>query len=137
MVGEIISIIFLIFFMTFFPVFLQRTAYQGVNDNYFKRIKIRHFNFMFKAIAWQSSAERGVIIPMLVIQIMGYIFALVAIIVSCVLLLVVYNENILRILLIVNSSMCGVVIIASFVTSVITSIVSKRREENNFNPRVK
>lgn len=137
MVGEIIAIIFLIFFMASFPVFLQSTAYQGINDNYFKRIKIKRFKFLFKAIGWQSTAKRGVIIPMLIIQIMGYVFALAAVIASCVLLLSVYNENNLRILLIVNSSMCGVVMIVSFVAFVMTSMVSKRREENNFNPSMK
>lgn len=134
MVGEIISIVILILAMALVPIFLQLTAYQGINDNYFKRIKIRYFKFMFKAIEWQSAAKRGVIIPMLVIQIMGYIFALVATIVTCILLFAVHNENNLQLILIVNSVMCGLVIIISIVTVVITGIVSKKREEKNYIP---
>lgn len=131
MSGEIISIVILISAMALFPVFLQLTAYQGINDNYFKRIKIRRFKFLFKAIDWQSTAKRGVIIPMLVVQISGYILALISIILTIILVFAINVGNRLQITVIVNGAILGIEIIADIVTVIITSIVSRMREENN------
>ena len=137
MSGEIISIVILISAMALFPVFLQLTAYQGINDNYFKRIKIRRFNFLFKAIGWQSAAKRGVIIPMLVVQISGYILALISIILTIILVFAINVDNRLQITVIVNGAILGIEIIAAIVTVIITSIVSRKREENNYIPKKK
>lgn len=137
MSGEIISIVILISAMALFPVFLQLTAYQGINDNYFKRIKIRRFKFLFKAIDWQSAAKRGVIIPMLVVQISGYILALISIILTIILVFAINVDNRLQITVIVNGAILGIEIIAAIVTVIITSIVSRKREENNYIPKKK
>ena len=132
MLGEMISIVILILAMALIPVFLQLTAYQGINDNYFKRIKIRRFKFLFKAIGWQSVAKRGVIIPMLVIQMSGYILAFISMILTIILVFAINVDNHLQITVIVNGAILGIEIIATIVTVIITSIVSRKREENNY-----
>lgn len=137
MSGEIISIVILISAMALFPVFLQLTAYQGINDNYFKRIKIRRFKFLFKAINWQSAVKRGVIIPMLVVQISGYILALISIILTIILVFAINVDNRLQITVIVNGAILGIEIIAAIVTYIVTGIVSRKREENNYIPKKK
>lgn len=137
MQGVIFAIVILILLMALVPVLLQLTAYQGINDKYFRRIKLKHFKFLFKAIGWQSSAKRGVIIPMLVIQISGYIFALISTIFTIVYAFVVNVDDCLRIPVIVDGVIFGIEIIISIATDIITGIVSRRREEKNYIPKKK
>lgn len=73
-----ISIMFLV------TPFMQENLYE-IEPKYFKRIKIKRLSFMFRGIGGKksicgSAKEYGVIIPMLVIQIMGYLFAFCSII---------------------------------------------------------
>lgn len=135
MSGEIISIVILILAMALVPVFLQLTAYQGINDNYFKRIKLKRFNFLFKAIGWQSARKRGVIISMLIIQLSGYIIALISIILTIILVISINGDNRLLITVIVNGAILGIEIITTIVTFIITCSVSRKREENNYFPK--
>ena len=58
------------------PIFSQRTAYQSIDEDYFKKYKIKKFGFLFKGMQGQDACSHGVILPMLIIQIQGYVLGL-------------------------------------------------------------
>lgn len=55
------------------PIFMQRTTYQGIDEDKFKKYKLKNLGFLFKGMQCQSASSHGVILPMLIIQIQGYI----------------------------------------------------------------
>lgn len=105
------------------PIFMQQTAYQGIDESKFKKYKIKRFGFLFRGMQGQSASTHGVILPMLVIQIQGYVVGLVT------LIFVIINETIH----IVNDSVLVTVIvlfihaIVAIAITVITGLISKRR----------
>ncbi len=60
------------------PIFSQRTAYQSIDENKFKLYKIKKLGFLFKGMQGQSASKHGVIMPMLIIQIQGYLLGLLS-----------------------------------------------------------
>ena len=60
------------------PIFSQRTSYQSIDEKKFKLYKIKKFGFLFKGMQGQSASNHGVIMPMLIIQIQGYILGLLS-----------------------------------------------------------
>ena len=105
------------------PIFMQQTAYQGIDESKFIKYKIKRFGFLFRGMQGQSASTHGVILPMLVIQIQGYVVGLVT------LIFVIINESIH----IVNDSVLVTVIvlfihaIVAIAITVITGLISKRR----------
>ena len=55
------------------PIFMQRTTYQSIDERKFKKYKLKKLGFLFKGMQCQSASSHGVILPMLIIQIQGYI----------------------------------------------------------------
>ena len=55
------------------PIFMQRTTYQNIDERKFKKYKLKKLGFLFKGMQCQSASSHGVILPMLIIQIQGYI----------------------------------------------------------------
>lgn len=72
--------LFCIFLIIGIPIFLQRTAYQTIHENKFKLIKLKKIGFLFRGMQGQSATSHGVIWPMLVVQIQGYILGIIALI---------------------------------------------------------
>lgn len=72
--------LFCIFLIIGIPIFLQRTAYQTIHENKFKLIKLKKIGFLFKGMQGQSATSHGVIWPMLMVQIQGYILGIIALI---------------------------------------------------------
>ena len=72
--------LFCIFLIIGIPIFLQRTSYQTIHENKFKLIKLKKIGFLFKGMQGQSATSPGVIWPMLVVQIQGYILGIIALI---------------------------------------------------------
>ena len=72
--------LFCIFLIIATPIFMQRTAYQTIHENKFKLIKLKKIGFLFKGMQGQSATSHGVIWPMLVVQIQGYILGIIALI---------------------------------------------------------
>ena len=117
--------LFFSFLIIAIPIFSQRTSYQSIDENKFKQYKIKKFGFLFKGMQGQSASKHGVIIPMLIIQIQGYILGLlsfVLIVIREVLLLSM--ENVFLIIVITLFIHTFVVII----TTVIAGFVGSRRK---------
>jgi hypothetical protein len=70
--------IFFSFLIIAIPIFSQRTSYQSIDEKKFKLYKIKKFGFLFKGMQGQSASNHGVIMPMLIIQIQGYILGLLS-----------------------------------------------------------
>ncbi len=55
------------------PIFMQRTTYQGIDERKFKKYKLKKLGFLFKGMQGESASTYGVILPMLIIQVQGYV----------------------------------------------------------------
>ena len=56
-----------------FPILSQMRAYQSIEEEKFKHYKIKTFDFLFKGIQGKSVEKYGIIAPMLIVQLQGYI----------------------------------------------------------------
>ena len=56
-----------------FPILSQMRAYQSIVEEKFKHYKIKTFDFLFKGIQGKSVEKYGIIAPMLIVQLQGYI----------------------------------------------------------------
>ena len=114
--------IFFCFLIIAIPIFMQRTSYQSIDETKFNKYKIKKLGFLFKGMQGESASTYGVILPMLVIQIQGYVLGILT------LSFVILNE----IFKFIEESIAIVIVtlfihmlIVIFVT-VITGIISKR-----------
>ena len=106
------------------PIFSQRTAYQSIDEHQFMLYKIKKLGFLFKGMQGQSASKHGVIMPMLIIQIQGYLLGLLsfALVVIDEMLLLPIDAVLLNIIVLLVH--CFVII---FVT-IIAGLVGKRRK---------
>ena len=65
---------------------MQRTSYQSIDETKFKKYKIKRLGFLFKVMQGEYDTTSGVILPMLIIQLQGYIVGIMT------LILVIINE---------------------------------------------
>ena len=78
--------IFFCLLIVIIPVFMQRTSYQSIDETKFKKYKIKRLGFLFKVMQGEYDTTSGVILPMLIIQLQGYIVGIMT------LILVIINE---------------------------------------------
>lgn len=76
--------------MFIIPPASQIRASVRINPEKFKKVKIKRFSFMFRGIGGRSSIygdvkKYGIIVPMFVIHIIGYVLCVFSIIITCVL----------------------------------------------------
>ena len=115
--------IFFCFLIIAIPIFMQRTSYQSIDERKFKKYKIKKLVFLFKGMQGESASTYGVILPMLITQIQGYVLGILT------LTFVIINEFVKII-----DEPIGIVIIVLFVSTllsiiitIITGIISKKR----------
>ena len=114
---------FYCFLIVIIPIFMQRTSYQSIDERKFKKYKIKKLGFLFKGMQGESASTYGVILPMLIIQIQGYVVGIMT------LTFVIINEFTKFL-----DETTGIVIIVLFahvlisvIITIITGIVSKKR----------
>lgn len=56
-----------------FPILSQIRAHQSVDEEKFKHYKLKTFDFLFKGMQGKSVEKKGIIVPMLIVQMQGYI----------------------------------------------------------------
>lgn len=56
-----------------FPILSQIRGHQSIKEEKFKHYKIKTFDFLFKGIQGKSVEKYGIIVPMLIVQMQGYI----------------------------------------------------------------
>ena len=56
-----------------FPILSQIRAHQSVDEEKFKHYKLKTFDFLFKGMQGKSVEKYGIIVPMLIVQLQGYI----------------------------------------------------------------
>lgn len=115
--------IFFCFLIVAIPIFMQRTSYQSIDEKKFKKYKINSFGFLFKGMQGESASTYGVIMPMLVIQIQGYILGILTL--SFVIMNEIFNfiEESIGIVIII----LFIHVFISILITIITGIISKRR----------
>ena len=70
--------LFCAFVIMTLPIFMQRTTYQSIDERKFKKYKIKKIGFLFKGMQGESASTHGVILPMLIIQIQGYVLGILS-----------------------------------------------------------
>ena len=115
--------IFFCFLIVVIPIFMQRTSDQSIDQTKFKKYKIKRLGFLFKGMQGESASTYGVILPMLIIQIQGYVVG------SMTLTLVIINEFTKLV-----DELIGIVIIVlithvliSIIITIITGMISRKR----------
>lgn len=115
--------VFFWFLIVAIPIFMQKTADQSIDENKFKKYKVKNLGFLFKGMQGESAKTSGVILPMLAIQIQGYVVGIST-------FLFILINDVLNFL----EESIGVVIIILFIhvfisilITIITGIVSKKR----------
>ena len=106
------------------PIFMQRTTYQSIDESKFKKYKIKKIGFLFKGMQGESASSHGIILPMLIIQIQGYVVGIASIV------FVVINEISYFVedaVLVVIITLFLHVFVAILIT-IITGIISKKRK---------
>lgn len=115
--------IFFCFLIVVIPIFIQRTSNQSIDQTKFKKYKIKRLGFLFKGMQGESASTYGVILPMLIIQIQGYVVGIMT------LTLVIINEFTKLV-----DELIGIVIIVlithvliSIIITIITGMISRKR----------
>ena len=120
--------LFVIFIMIVSPRVLHRTAYQSIDEKQFKLYKIKKFGFLFKGMQGESASTYGVILPMLIIQIQGYILGLLSL---CLFvaneMFAFFKDPATVVTIIIITAFIDVFI--SILVEVITGFVSKKRKK--------
>lgn len=108
------------------PIFMQQTTYQSIDETKFKKYKIKRLGFLFKGMQGESASTYGVILPMLIIQIQGYILGILTF--SFVIINEIFHfiEESIGIVIIVLFIHVFISILITVIT-VITGIISKKR----------
>lgn len=107
------------------PIFMQQTAYQSIDENKFKKYKIKKFGFLFKGMQGKSASTHGVILPMLIIQIQGYIIGIITFIFVIINKIVkfIYEPGVIVVIVL------SIHTFISLLITTITGIVSKKRKK--------
>lgn len=90
----------------------------GINDGYFKLIKIKRLSWLFNGVSGASSKKNGVIYSFLILQILGYAFGLISIIVSIIWISLLREQSVYLLVYfgIVLAVECFIVIVVSEAT---------------------
>ena len=115
--------IFFCFLIVIIPIFMQRTAYQSIDERKFKKYKIKRLGFLFKGMQGESASTYGVILPMLAIQIQGYFLGIITF------TFVITNEFVEFIDEPVGIVIIGLIVhvLISIIITIITGLVSRKR----------
>lgn len=113
------------FLIVVIPIFIQLSAYQSIDENKFKKYKIKKFGFLFKGMQGKSASTHGVILPMLIIQIQGYIIGIITFIFVIINKIVkfIYEPGVIVVIVL------SIHTFISLLITTITGIVSKKRKK--------
>lgn len=132
MIVELILATFLTLLIPLIVPFFSVRLYE-INPEYFRKVKIRKLSFMFRGIGGKESIygdvrNYGVIIPIFVVQIIGYLLTLIQLIMIPLLYIFV---SISYITIIVIGSVFCAYIIGLTIVSLVCIGISKRKEDLN------
>ena len=114
--------LFCAFLIVAIPIFMQRTTYQNIDERKFRLYKIKIIGFLFKGMQGESASTHGVILPMLIIQIQGYLLGI-----SSFLLVAVSDTLDFDAVLVVIITLLAHLVIVIAIT-IIAEFVSKKRK---------
>lgn len=129
----ILSIIFYFIVLAVLPPSIQWRAFQeNIDVKYFKKVKVTKLSFLFRGIGGKDMVggdvrKDGIIMPMFVLQILGYCIAVISTIVFLVLYLVEQVNG--YFVIIFQSSLIGVEAVLCLVLIFTCSIITKKRKK--------
>lgn len=102
-----------------------------VDPEHFKRVKVKKFTWLFKGLGGKNSMcndvkNYGIIIPMFIMHIVGYILSITTLILGLILILIVNVTPIIAV--IISCTILVIMLIALFITVFICYIKSKHKD---------
>ncbi|MBQ9716262.1 MAG: hypothetical protein IJV77_07650 [Clostridia bacterium] len=123
MIKEIIELILISIFIVMVPVYGHVEVYDIIDDKKFKRIKLKKFKNMFKAIGFQDVSTHGIIVPLFWMQLMSYFLSLLTLIIGIICIINRKNSVIISLIIL------GVETFAFLILIIVLSIISKKRKK--------
>lgn len=128
----IILTIMFVFFSALITPSMNFRLYE-VNPEHFKKVKVVKFSWLFKGVGGKNSIYRdvknyGIILPMFIMHIIGYIISILIIIV--VTLLLIFKISPL-IIIITISSLLALDLLSLFAITTVCIIISKKRDQKD------
>lgn len=121
----ILDNIFYCFLIVATPIFMQRTADQSIDETKFKKYKIKRLGFLFKGMQGESASNYGVILPMLIIQIQGYVVGIITLTLMIINEFINFVEEPFGILITILFTH----VLISIIITIITGLVSRKRKK--------
>ena len=116
-------LVFLIILIISVPLFMQRTSYQSINEKKFKLYRIKRLGFLFRGMQGTSASSHGVILPMLYIQIQGYVVGIL----SLMLFIISEIYNFFKECFLILIVTLFIHIFSIIIITVISGFISKKR----------
>lgn len=131
-IGFIFWVCFVVFIISALAPFMQIRLYE-INPDLFSKIKIKRFSFLFRGVGGKTSIygdvqEYGIVLPLFILQVLGYVIASL-VIVTVLLLLYMFKLDLNTIAIIVAIIMISYSMIA-IATTAIVILISKKRAKN-------
>ena len=128
------SLILYFVIMAGLPPFLQWRLFAIIDVKYFKTIKITKCAFLFRGIGGKHLVggdvkKDGVIIPMFVLQVFGYVIAIMSNSIFLILYLVMQVSDV--VVVITQSSIIGFEVLLCGIVIVTCIVISKRRKRQD------
>lgn len=114
--------LFCAFLIVAIPIFMQRTTYQNIDERKFRLYKIKKIGFLFKGMQGESASTHGVILPMLIIQIQGYVLGIPSFLLAAVSDILDFDAILVVIITLLAHTFIVIII------TIIAEFVSKKRK---------
>ena len=122
MLKEIIELILISIFIVTVPVYGHVNVYDIIDDKKFKRIKLKKFKNLFKAIGFQDISTHGIVMPLFLLQLTSYFLAFLSIIIGVVYIINKKDPTVISLIIL------GVDVLAFLILVIILTIISKKRK---------
>lgn len=105
----------------------QIRAHESIREKCFKLYKVKYFGFLFKAFQNESPSTHGLILPMLYVQVQGYVIGIS----NAIFALINYEYFLVDYSVVFGTIACSALFqfISTGIILMITEVVSKKRED--------
>lgn len=122
MINEMIFWLFIMACVVAFPILGQIKMHQSINEKGLKLVKIKRLGFLFRGMQGESPSTHGVVIPMLYIQIQGYVLGFLILIFG---MFSSFELNPTTVFILISVFIIHIIVVISI--SMIAGYISERR----------
>lgn len=123
MVIESIKLIFISILIIIIPVYGHWNLYDIIDDTKFKRIKLKKFKNLFKAIGFQDISTHGIVVSLFWLQLISYVLAFLTLIIGVAYIINKKDPTIISLIIL------GIEVLSFLILVIILSIISNKRKK--------